>query len=181
MGQKVTTASDRSAESMKKWNEAGRALGLGLASIGLVSSKIAGDAEASTARMTTAFENVGLSVDDFHDKIDDLTGTGLKLAFDDEDVQDSLARLIATTGNAEKAFRDVGIAEDLARSQGISLASATDMVNAAEAGRFRGLQQLGIQLRRQRHQSEEAIAALQGRVAGQAQAYPKPPPPVTSG
>jgi hypothetical protein len=78
--------------------------------------------------------------------------------------------LITTTGNAEKAMRDVGIAEDLARAQGISLASATDIVNAAEAGRFRGLQQLGIVLGKNAT-SEEAIAALQGRVAGQAEAY----------
>jgi phage-related minor tail protein len=93
MGQKVTSASDKSSASMKKWSEAGRALGLSMGAVGILSSKIAGDAEASTARMTTAFENVGLSVDDFKDKISDLTGTGLKLAFDDEDVQDSLARL----------------------------------------------------------------------------------------
>lgn len=170
MGMKVSESSEKASASMQKWSDAGQKLGLAFGAIGLLSSKIAGDAEASTARMETAFTNVGLKVDDFKDKISDLTGDGLKLAFDDEDVQDSLAQLIATTGNAEKAMRDVGIAEDLARAKGIDLAAATNIVNAAEAGRFRGLQQLGIQLDANAT-SEDAIAALQGRVAGQAAAY----------
>jgi hypothetical protein len=170
MGQHVTAASEKSSESMKRWSEAGRALGVTFAAVGILSSKLAGGMEASNARLSTSFQDAGLSIDDYRDKIEELTESGKRLAFDDEAVQDSLSTLTATTRDAEKAMRDVGVAEDLARARKIDLASATNIVNAAEAGRFRGLQMLGIVLG-QNATSEEAIAALQQRFGGQAEAY----------
>lgn len=163
-------AADRAAAGTKKWSDAGRQTGVVLAALTLLSAKAAGDAEASQARLDTAFENSGIQIDDYADKIKALTKNAVHLAFDDEDAQDALARLITVTGDADKAIRDVAVAEDLARSQQISLAAATDLVAAAETGRYRGLRTLGITLDATAT-SEEAIAALQEKTAGSAERY----------
>jgi hypothetical protein len=170
MGEQLEQSAARSSASYEKIGRAIGQAGLAFGAFTLITGKIAGDAEASTARLETAFTNAGKSVDDFQSQINDLNSTGLKLAFDDEDVQDALSRLVTATGDVEKSFQQVGIAEDLARAQGISLAAATNVIVQADAGRYRGLAQLGIAIDANATK-EEALAAIQDKVAGSAAAY----------
>lgn len=169
-GNKAETAGAKGSKSLKAWGDAANKVGVAVGALALISSRAAGESEASAARLESSFSNAGLAVDDFQDKINRLNSEGLGLAFDDEDVQDSLAALVDATGDAEKAFRDVAIAEDIARARKISLAAATKIVIAAEQERFGQLQRLGIQID-DTATSEEALAALQQKYAGQAEAY----------
>lgn len=170
MGDAIDQASTKGKRSFSDWGKAATAAGAAIGGLGAVAIKLAGDAEAAQARLTTAFTNAGLAVEDYQDRIDKLADQGLKLAFDDEDVTDSLARLVNATGDYQSAVDDLGLAQDLARSRQISLAEATQTVLAVEAGRFRSLAQMGIVLD-ENASKEEALAAIQERVAGSAEAY----------
>lgn len=170
MGQRVEQNAERGAASMKKWEEAGRAVGAGIGALVLLSNKAAGDAEASNARLAQSFDNVGLSVDDFSARLDNLGDSANRLAFDDEDLQDALSELITVTKDADAAFRDLALAEDISRARKISIEAATRIVIAAETERFGQLSRLGIAIDANATK-EEALAQLQAQYAGQAEAY----------
>jgi hypothetical protein len=167
-------ASARTAAQTETSFEAiGNAIGktaLAFGAFTLVATKIAGDAEASSARLQTAFDNAGLAIDDYQSRIDKLTSTGLHLGFDDEDVQDSLARFVSQTKDVQKSIQDVALAENIARATGESLAAATATVSQIEAGRFRGLASLGIALDAT-STKEDYLAALQDKYANSAANY----------
>lgn len=170
MTQKVEAGSKRSAASMKQWGDAAFAVSTVIGTVALATSRLAADAEASNARMEQSFQNAGLAVEDYAAQIDNLMEKGLSLAFDDEDIAESLAALVDVTGDAEEAFRDLAIAQDIARARGISLEAATRLVIAAETGRLQSLQRMGIAVTSQMT-SEEALGLLQTKYAGQAEAY----------
>ena len=172
MANKVEAGSKKSAASMKAWGDAAFAVGATMGTIGLISSRVAADAEASNARLATSFQNAGLAVDDYREQLDALTETSLALGFDDEDAQDSISALVDVTGDAEKAFRDLALAQDIARARNITLEAATRLVIAAETERFASLQRVGIQVDANATK-EEVLAQLQGKYAGQADAYSK--------
>lgn len=93
-----------------------------------------------------------------------------RLGFSDGDLRDSLARTVAITHDESKAFEIQATAMDLARFRGISLADATQALITVEAGRYRGLAQLGIVLKEGATQTE-ALAAVQKVAGGQAEAF----------
>jgi len=170
MGNKVDAAGTKSSKSMKAWTDAAQAAGLALGTVALVSSRVAAEAEASNARLATSFTNAGMAVEDYQMQLDRLRDTGLSLAFDDEDVQDSIAALVDVTQDAESAFEGLAIAQDIARARQISLADATRIVIAAETGRYQSLLRMGIAVDATMSK-EEVLASLQSRYAGQAEAY----------
>lgn len=172
MGATVDTAGTTASGAMTRWSTAAQATGAAIGTIALLSAQVAGEAEASQARLEGAFANAGIAIDDYSGAIKDASEAGLQLAFDDEDVADSLAKLVGVTGNAEQAFADLSLAEDIARGANISLAAATDIVEAAEAGRFRGLAQLGIVLDETATKSDY-LAAAQDKYAGSAERFAK--------
>jgi hypothetical protein len=169
-GKKAEQAGQKGARSAKDWAAAASAVGAAVGALGLVASRAAAESEASNARIATSFENAGYAIDDYQAKIDELAAGGISLGFDDEDTQDQLAKLVDATGDADKAFRDLAVAQDIARARNIDLAAATNIVIAAEQGRVGSLARLGIQLDANAS-SEESIAALQTKYAGQAEAY----------
>ena len=170
MGQKVERAGVLGSQSLDKMKTFASATGAAIGAVSILASKAAGESEASAARLSQAFQNAGLSLDEYQGKIDRLNQQGLALAFDDEDVQDAIASLVTATGDAEEAFNDLAIAQDIARARGIDLAAATNIVIAAEQGRYGALKRMGIVLD-ENASSEEALAQLQQRYAGNAQAY----------
>lgn len=68
----------------------------------------------------------------------------------------SLEKLVGATHNVAAAENVLGIATNLARYKGMDLVSATSLLVDVEAGRFRGLVQLGIAT----HAHETAMEAL---------------------
>ncbi len=95
-----------------------------------------------------------------------------RLGFADDALRDSFTRIIAVTHDVNEAIRVQNTAVDLARFKQIDLGSATDALIKVEAGQYRGLKALGIQLKAGATQTE-ALAAVQKVAAGQAEAYAK--------
>lgn len=95
-----------------------------------------------------------------------------ELGFRDEELRASLASLVAATHDVTKAEEIQNVAMDLARFKHIDLASASDALIKVEAGRFRILASLGIQLKKGATQ-EEALAAVRKLAAGQAVEFGK--------
>lgn len=172
MGETIESSSARSSASYEKIGNAIGKFGLAFGALSLVASKANADAEASQARLSASIAATGGSFDDYAVKIKAAADAGLQLGFDDEDLQNSISQLIQATGNVGKSITDMGLAEDIARGRGIALADAARLVGLAEQGRTGTLIRLGIQIDKNAT-SEEALAALQGRYAGQAEAYSK--------
>lgn len=89
------------------------------------------------------------------------------LGFTDEEQRTSLALLVAATHDVTKAQQLQLAAMDLARFKGISLADASSALTSIEAGRARGLAQLGINVKNYAT-TEERVAAVEKVAAGQA-------------
>lgn len=172
MGVGVEAASKKGSASFSQWMNVAQKAGAAFGAFSLVALRASGEAEASQARLVGAFENSGIAIDDYIESIKQAQDAGLKLAFDDEDVADSLAKLVGTTKDAGRAFSDLALAQDIARGANISLAAATDIVNAAETGRFRSMLQLGIKLD-ETATKEDYLAAAQAKYAGASERFAK--------
>ena len=94
----------------------------------------------------------------------------MALGFSDDEQRDSLAKLTAATGDVNKALALQRTAMDLARFSGKSLEDATGDLVKVQAGSFRALKGLGIELDKNAT-SAEALAAIQKVVTGQAKDY----------
>jgi hypothetical protein len=86
--------------------------------------------------------------------------------FSDESLASSFIRLVSATKNSATAYRDLGLAEDVARARHIDVAVAALALSRAEQGSTQSLSRLGIVLHgvnqnvgelKQRH--DEAVAA----------------------
>lgn len=92
------------------------------------------------------------------------------LAFADDELRDSLALLVGATHDVSKAFTIQQTAMDLARFKGISLQEASEALIKVEAGQYRALKALGIQLPKNAT-AQEALTAVQKVAEGQAASY----------
>jgi hypothetical protein len=93
-----------------------------------------------------------------------------RLGFEDETLRDSLTVLVGATHDVSKAESIMGTAMDLARFKGIDLRTASEALIKVQAGQYRSLKQLGIQLPKNAT-ATEALAAVQAVAQGQAEAY----------
>ena len=168
---KTEAATSKAASGFKALQGATAGL-VGSAVVGFLSdsARAAAEADVSSDRLRTSIEATGKSYEQYAKQIDAAAEAGLRLAFDDEDVLDALSTLTQTTGDAETALQDLAIAEDLARGKGISLATASEIVGKVAAGNTGILSRYGIVLK-DGATAAEALAAIQTRYAGQAEAY----------
>lgn len=93
-----------------------------------------------------------------------------QLGFNATEVLDAQGQLIGVTHDLAEAQSLVGLAEDLARSKGIDLATATDIVTKAHEGNGRALKGLGIDIGGATTASE-LLAAVTQNVTTTAEAY----------
>ncbi len=100
--------------------------------------------EVATAKLAQAFQNWGSTLQANQPAVDASIKKGVSLGFTDDEITDSLARLVTATGDAKKAQEFQAAAMDLARTKGISLADATEAMTKVEAGQYRALKALGI-------------------------------------
>lgn len=147
--------------------------GLGLlAAGGTMAVKKAMDHEVQLKKLdATLLANVQ-SYNGNRDAIDAYISKQTDAGFTVDETTNSLAQLVTATGDVQKAEEFQAAAEDLARLKGISLADATDAMTKIEAGRFRGLANLGIVLQKGATVTD-ALRAVQKVAAGQADAYGK--------
>jgi hypothetical protein len=95
---------------------------------------------------------------------------GVKLGFTDTESTNAMAKLVAATGDVTKATQVLAVARDLARFKGISLTDASDALTKVEAGSYKVLKSLGIQLKANADQTD-ALAAVEKVAGNQAKTY----------
>jgi hypothetical protein len=135
---------------------------------GMVQSAI--EDESSVARLTAALHANVPGWDGNTDAIERTIAASERLGFTDDETRASLTFLTAATHDVTKAQELHNTAMDLARFKGISLQSASEALVKVEAGRYRILASLGIQLR-EGATATEALAAVQAVAAGQAEDF----------
>lgn len=125
------------------------------------------DEEASMSRLRTS---LAANVPGWNGNTDAILATikaHVALGFTEDEQRNSLTQLVAATHDVNKAFAVQAVAMDLARFKHISLADASDALTKVEAGSYRILKSLGIELPKHATQVE-ALAAVEKIAAGQA-------------
>lgn len=146
--------------------------------IGAVTDAITGASAAfredqeSQEKLKAALESNILSWDGNADAIERVIASRMRLGFSDDEQRDSLALLVAQVKDVNDALDIQRTAMDLVRLKGGTLADATTMLAKAYNGSATGLQRMGIQLGKG-VDGMEAIAEVQKRASGQAEAWSK--------
>jgi hypothetical protein len=133
-------------------------------------ARAAADEEATFARLDAAVVATGASYEAYAEQIDAAIENGERLSFSDDQIADALARMTVTTGDAGVALNGLGVAMDFARARNIDLATASNLIGKALAGNTTALSRYGIVVA-EGATATEVLAAIQQKVAGQAEAY----------
>lgn len=163
----------RATTASQRFSAAGAAIGasLGIAVVAFGQfGRAAAEAEAAQAQIQAAVEATGATFEEYRAQIEAASNQALTLSFDDEDALAAMAAITTATGDTAEAIDQLGLVMDIARGRNIDLAAASKIVIAAEQGRYGSLARLGIQLDANASK-EDALAALQTKYAGQAEAY----------
>jgi hypothetical protein len=126
--------------------------------------------EASQAKLRTALEANVKGWDGNTKAIEDVITSRMKLGFSDSEQRDSLAVLVARTGDVTSALKIQGAAMDLARLKGIDLGAASKAIALGMGGQGRALKELGINVKDYAN-ANEILAAIQAKASGQAEDY----------
>ena len=135
-------------------------------------AKAAGEEDASIARLNAAISANTKITDAQRKQMDAAIETRQGLAFSDDALRDSLARLIPRTGDVTKAVKLQSTAMDFARLRGIDLSTASDLVGKVFSGNVSVLSRYGFAVDKNTTKTE-ALAMIQKAAAGQAEAYGK--------
>lgn len=154
------------------------AFGLAEEAIGGVKDVIEGSISAaereqsSMAALTTSLKANVPGWDGNTEAIERAEKAGRSLGFTNVETTDALRLAVAATHDQTKAVALLAVAQDLARFKGISLGDAMTALTSIEAGKSRGLAQLGINVKDYATE-EERLAAVEKVAQGQAEAYTK--------
>lgn len=151
---------------------AGAVVAVGAFAAGLASCvKAAADEEIGIVRLKAAVDASGTSYDSVSGSIETyIAAATRKTGFDDGVQRESIARLTMTTGNYKTALDLMPLAMDLARAKGMDLTAASEIVGKVHEGNTGILGRYGIVLK-EGATSQEALAAMQQKFGGQAEAY----------
>lgn len=135
----------------------GIALGAGIGAFNLLTGAISagvgalGEArdafladEVSQQRLATALKNNIPNWDGNTAGAEKFAGAQMALGFADDEVRDSLGKLVGVTHDVTRAQELSSLAMDLARAKNISLEQATSIVTKAHLGNGKALKSLGI-------------------------------------
>jgi hypothetical protein len=120
--------------------------------------------------LTNSQDLNGQSADEITAKLDSQATSNVSLGFSVADSTASLAQAFTATKNVSQAMQVNTAAMDLARAKNLDLGTATNQVILAMNGQGRALATYGIQIK-DGLSGMDALAAVQGAVNGQAQAY----------
>lgn len=149
----------------------GVAAGVGAMAVGLISAtKAAMEEEAGITRLNATLQAAGTSYQEYGTEIDAAIVAGTEMAFTDDQVRDSLGRLVQQTQDVNTALDLQTTAMDLARGTGMDLMSATELLGRVSEGNVSILRRYGIVLD-ENTSSTEALDEVSRRFAGQSEAY----------
>jgi hypothetical protein len=132
--------------------------------------KSALEEEKSLARLDAALKANVSGWDGNRDAIDRAIESRMDLGFQDDQLRESMIKLVTATQNETDALKLQTLAMDVARAKDIDLATATDIVIKANAGNTKALKAMGIELEKGATRTE-VLAEMQERFGGQAAAY----------
>lgn len=151
----------------------GAAMAVGLAGGLTASAKAAIEAEKAQARLEAQLKSMGKNTDEVKKKIDGVIQSQSQMSgFDDEDLQDSFVNLARVTGDVNESLKLNATAMDIARAKNMDVAKAGELVAKVAGGNVGILSRYGIVLK-DGASASEALAALQSKFGGQAEAYGK--------
>lgn len=153
-----------------------KALGIVAAGVAAIGVKSAMDLEKSYNRLGQALSNMGVASEQNRRALSDLMQSYEDLGFGAEKAADAYSVLITATGDVERSNRLLAMSADLARAKNIDLESASRLLARAAAGNTRVFKEFGIEVSTTKDKAtatEEAMAKLEARLGGQAQAYAK--------
>jgi hypothetical protein len=133
-------------------------------------TKAALEEEDSIQKLGTALRANVPAWDGNTKAIERVLAARMALGFSDDEQRDSLAILVARTGDVTKALDIERAAMDLARLRSIPLAEATKAISMGMMGTGRALKELGINVK-DYASGQEILTAIQKKAAGQAQDY----------
>lgn len=129
------------------------------------------EAEKAQARLTSALDSANVSYDKHGAAIQSAIDKTSKLAaLDDEDLSDSFAKLVRSTGDVTKATEGMALAADIARARQISLESATKIVERGLLGNETAFKRVGVEITKGMT-ATEAFEKAQKQFAGSAEKY----------
>lgn len=134
------------------------------------------DLEQSYASLGQTLANQGLSTEANRKTAADLAQSYEKLGFDAANAATAFGTLITATGSLEQSQKMLAMSANLARKNNMSLEDASRALVRASAGNAKLFTQFGITLDATKPKAEataEAMAKLEKRLSGQAQAYTK--------
>jgi hypothetical protein len=150
---------------------AGAALGAGLVAGMQQSVKQAMEAQKVLGQTQVALKNVGASWAVYGKRIETTTTSLSRLAsVNDEELLQSFTVLLRGTKDVTRALQLNTVAADLARARNMDLVSAATLLVKVNAGNLGSLRRLGIMVDKNAT-SQEALALVQRRYAGAAEAY----------
>jgi hypothetical protein len=140
---------NKSEGTMSKMGKVAALGGLAIAgglAVGLKKSVDAAiESEKAQTRLNQAMQGAGLSQDKYGKSIEaNIQKTSRLAALDDEDLSDSFAKLVRSTGDVTKATEGMNLAADIARSRNVSLETATKAVEKAYNGSGKALARFGV-------------------------------------
>jgi hypothetical protein len=176
-------------EQLQKGGAKGFAIGAGavvagaaIAALGIAVSKAGefiGDATQAALEEEVSIQKLGTALranvkdwDGNTAAIEDVLKSRMRLGFSDDEQRESLAILVARTGDVTKALDIQRAAMDLARLKGIGLAEASKAISMGMSGSGRALKELGINVK-DYSSAQEILTAIQRKAAGQAEDYAK--------
>lgn len=130
----------------------------------------AADAQVKIAQFDATLKSIGNVSEDTRKKLLTASEAVTRLGFDDETAAISMAKLYQRTGDVNEAIKLNALAMDLARDKHLGLEQASNLVGQVLAGNGRVLKQYGIDIK-ETASPMEALAELQNRVSGQADAF----------
>lgn len=176
-------AKDQASATLKKVGGALKALGAaalvyagakGLGAIGKGLSDMVGMAEQEAvgiAKLDAALQAAGGSYAAAGGQIEAyLAAESQRIAMDDGEGRESLSRLTMATSDYTTALSLMPLTADLAAAKGMDLVAASELVGKVAAGNVSMLTRYGIVLQ-EGATASEALAAMQQRFAGQAEAF----------
>lgn len=126
--------------------------------------------QVSQATLANTLKNTIPNWDGNTAAIEDFASAQARLGFEDDAVRQSIAQLVGITHDQEQAMRLTSLAEDLARSKGIDLAQATDIVTKAAQGNGKALKSLGVDIG-DATDAAGMLDAIQKNVTGSAETW----------
>lgn len=133
-------------------------------------AQAAADDEQSTLKLKQAVENTGVSYDKYADQLDNTITLAQKRGFSDDAARDSLALLMAQTGDATEAQKRFALAQDLSRGSGLDLEAASKLVGKVTEENSNVFKKMGINLEAGASEAE-AFGAIQAKFGGQADTF----------